>query len=182
MLRKLFMVIAILASTSCTLKIEKPWQEEVATAKKPESYAPYRYVHTNPPDKLLPPPVIIRGSANIPSYYDERELKAYSDALVAYHGYLERYIGAMEGVDGKALVKMNNEDCRIAVATIVVIPELPIRPTPPSFTAMEKSTDASLMVDYLNDLDRWIESLEDHHDNAVSIYNKQLKKIKNTCD
>lgn len=176
------MTALLLSLTACTLIVDTPWSEPVeAIEVVKSSYAPYSYVHTNPPDELMLPPNLIRSTIDNPSYYDEKELEAYADALVAYHGYLERYIGSMEGSDGKSMVSVGNERCLSELRVLLVIAQPPIRPQPPTYSNVEKSTGSSLMVTYLNDLDHWIESLEEHHGKASRDYNRHLKKLRNVC-
>jgi hypothetical protein len=182
MYRIILPLVLTLFLTGCTLKLDMPWTEDkVVTKVTMDSYAPYSYVHTNPPDNLLPPPNIIRSTKDRPSYYDEKELEAYADSLVEYHGYLERYIGSMEDRDGKAMISVDNEKCLQELLTLINITSPPARPQPPTYSNVEKATGSSLMVTYLNDLDRWIEELEKHHQSATYKYNDHMYKLKEVC-
>lgn len=146
-----------------------------------ESYIPYHYVHTNPPNPLLPPPTFIHSKNGEYTYYDANELEAYADALVAYHRYLERYIGSMEGGDGKPIVTIGAGKCLAELSKVTLLKAPPKRPVPPSFSSVEKSEGSSLMVKHLNEIDRWIEDLESHHADTVDEFNLRLRRIKAVC-
>ena len=145
------------------------------------SYIPYQYVHTNPPDKLLPPPTFIHSEAGEYTYYNENELEAYADSLVEYHSYLERYIGSMEGSDGKTLISMGGERCKMELESLQPIAAPPKRPIPPNYSSVAKAEGTGLMVKYLTDVDIWIEALEKHHADSVKKFNSKINRLKIAC-
>ena len=179
---KLFILIMSLALTSCVttdeiLGTDNTKDKELGNS----SYIPYQYIHTNPPDKLLPSPTFIHSAKGEYTYYKEKELEAYADALMEYHGYLERYIRSLEGSDGKPLVTIGRERCLIELARVTVITPPPNRPIPPTYSSVEKSEGTDLMISYLNEVDKWIENLEKHNSDSVRQFNKHITSIKEVC-
>ena len=146
-----------------------------------DSYIPYQYVHTNPPDKLLPPPSLIYSKKGEYTYYNENELEAFADALVEYHSYLERYIGSMEGRDGKTLVDVGTERCEVELDSITLEVSVPKRPIAPNYSDVATAEGTTLAVRYLNDVDNWIETLESHHTTTVKDIKIRLRKLKSVC-
>lgn len=182
-MRATILLLTLTLLTSCASTPEKP--EGTTNAKDGElgnqSYIPYQYVHTNPPDKILPPPTFITAENGEYTYYNENELVAYADALVEYHRYLERYIGSMEGSDGKPLVDIGGSACLDELRKVTILEPPPRRPIPPTYSSVEKAEGSDLMVNYLNEVDRWIESLEQHHQDSVKEFNQRLTRLKTVC-
>lgn len=172
----------LLTLTSCVTTYATKGQDNTIDKELGQtSYIPYQYVHTNPPDKLLPPPTFIHSEAGEYTYYNENELEAYADSLVEYHSYLERYIGSMEGSDGKTLISVGGERCMMELESITPIAAPPRRPIPPNYSSVEKAEGTGLMVKYLGEVDRWIEDLEKHHAESVKKFNGKIARLKVAC-
>lgn len=174
------MLLLMIPLMSCTVSVDSPWKvEEEVTPRT--SYILYDYVHTNPPGEVLKPPILLTSNSDYVSPYDENEMEAYAAALIAYHSYLVRYINAMEGSNGETIITLGNQGCVEAITDIPHIGIPPKKPSLPTITTIEKSKGSSLIVEYLGDVDKWLEDTEDYYGDALKVYNRKIEFIAANC-
>lgn len=176
----LLLLLLTIPLMSCTVSVTPPWKvEEEETPRT--SYVLYDYVHTNPPGEVLAPPILLTSNGTYTSPYNENEMEAYAAALISYHSYLVRYINAMEGSNGETIVTLGNQRCAEAITDIPHLGPPPKKPSLPTITTIEKSKGSTLIVEYLGDVDKWLEDTEDYYGDALKVYNSNLATIAANC-